>query len=532
MARYEELVRPTLVDVGARSTPSGSEQAAESLANAFLSFSRTAGDLGAKLRAQAGAEAGQTAGAAGAPEFRKNFRALTAYGKAYNDAALRSYAIRSEIDLEENAARIEVEAGTDPGAFRSAMEEVQKATIGEAPEEARPLLADAFNQRMAAGLARIQSKLAIELKNEDRGLVDEQMSRLTSQIANLRAQDDPESHAQAAEAEVKLNFLIDGAVSDGTLSESEGRTVRAQIQYDTVSATVIERFKNEMDDPYGDPVQFIQDFKELNRSVDVLPPDQEAKLENALLAELRERNALRAMAESQMTDEATARHQAGNREATMELLAGRLTQRGLLDMIQEDRITPEIARTLLNELQSSASRPAKSDQKELFSVETNLLSIPEEEIAANPKLTWDDRSTLILKKREVEASWKGTQAAREAVDRIDRALGIAPGTNRNMLTDEEAAARDLALTDFYDRIDALPPEERQQALLTTSQDVVRTHLVSIAQRQLDRTRANLAEYKSRMGDPERLRGNERRAYDAEIARMERNITALEQKVRQ
>lgn len=530
--RFRELVRPTLVDLGSRTTPSGSAQAAATLADALSSFSRAGSDVAGKLSAQVGAKEGAAAGLTEEPGFRRNLRAMSAYGRAYNDAALRSYAIKSEADLEEQAARLETEAGTNPEAFRTAMDEMQKSVIEEAPEEARPLLAEAYTRRTSAGLARIQSALATELRNEDRGLIDEQVSRSIDRVSFLRSLDTPEAAAQADEDETKLNMLIDGAVNDGTLSESEGRIVRESIRYNVIAQTVSARFKNELESPYGDPVGFLQDLKDLNRTAEVLPPEKEAELENALLAELRERNALRSLSESQEVDEVEARHAAGDRQATTDLLAGELSQGDLLTMIQADSISPQIARTLLNELQSSATRPAKSDPKRLFEVETNLLSMTEEEVATDQGLTWDDRSRLILKRRDDEAGWKGTQAAREAIDRIDRALGIAPGTNRNMLTEEEAVARDLALTDFYDRIDALPPEERQAALISTSQEVIRLNLKNQAATQLDAARANLAEYRQRMGDPNSLNGSARRRYDEEIRRYENTISVLEQKVQQ
>jgi hypothetical protein len=321
------------------------------------------------------------------------------------------------------------------------------------------------------------------------------------------------------------------AIGDGTLSESEGRVVRQQAQYGIVSATVRQRFQNEINDPYGDPVGFIEELKEMNRTAEVLPPEEEVELENELLAELRDRNSLRSLRESQATAAAQARYEAGDRLATTGLLAGELTQRDLLQMIANDEITPQVARTLLNELQASATRPAKSNQETLFHFKTNLLSYTEEEIASERGLTWEDRSALILTRRDEATGWKSTQAAKEAFDRIDRALGIVPGTPVRLLEESELRARDNAFTELYNRIDILPPEEREAALLNASGEVVRDVIRNNASVELERTVRTLEQYKDRMGDPNGLNDRERRRYDVEVQRLEGRITELEQQRR-
>lgn len=529
--RYRDLIAPSLVDVAARSTPTGASEAAERLSQSLLSFQRTTSDLGERLSSQAGTRAGEREGAAGAPKFRGNLRALSAYGRAYNDAAMRSYAIKAETDMEDTAARLETEAGTNPDTFREAMTEVRDSVLQEAPEQARTVVSQIYDRRTAQGLARIQSALVKELRDEDRTLVSEQMSRSSEKIAFLRSQDSPEAAAEAEEEQIKLQMLIDAAVGDGTLSESEGRVVRQQTEYGIISATVRQRFQNEINDPYGDPVGFIEDLKEMNRTAEVLPPEEEVKLENELLAELRDRNALRSLRESQADAAAQARHEAGDRLATTGLLAGELTQRDLLQLTANDEITPAVARTLLNELQSAATRPAKSNQETLFHFKTNLLSYTEEEIASERGLTWEDRYKLILERRDEETGWKSTQDAKEAFDRIDRELDIVEGTPLRLLSDAEKRARDRALTELYNRIDVLPPEERQGALMAASQEVIRDVIKNNASIKLERTISNLQVYKNSMGDPSNMDERTRRQYDVEVQRLERRIAELEQQVR-
>ncbi len=527
--RFRDLEAPALIDLRQRTTPTGGSQAAESLARSLDDFSRTfTGTL-----SRIGKRKGAKEGAAGDPEFRKGIRGMTAFGRAYNDSALRSYAIRSEIDMEEDAARLEAEAGTDPEAFGNAMIAIRDATLEEAPVETHALVTQIYNKRTSAGLARIQTALVNELRAEDVKLVNEQVSRLMERVSFLRAQDTPEAFVEAEAEEAKLFILLDAAEADAVLSESEARVARAEAKRGIIFETVIARFDNELEDTvFGDPIGFIEDLKEANRTANTLTPDEEAKLENMLLAELRERNTLRAARNSQVIAEETARHKAGDREATASMLARELTRRDLLEMVENDDLLPSVGRTLLNELQASASTPPKSDPKTLFRFSTNLLSLTEEEISTERSLTWEDRTELLLKRRAEEEGWKGTQVAKEAFDRIDRSLGIIRGTiSAKLLSEDEARARDRAFTQLYDAIDALPPEERQGAILEESEKVIRTVIRQQAAFDVEKAQNALIEYQNRMGSPEELSGRERRQYDTEVNRLENLIRENEQKSR-
>lgn len=470
--RYRDLVRPALVDLSARTTPSGGDQAAESLAAALSSFSRQTGSLAATFAAQEGARQGAEAGATDDPEFRQGLRSLSAFGRAYNDAALRSYAIRAEKDLNETAARLEAEAGTNPEAFREAMDDVRKSVLEEAPLEARSTLDGLYTQRMGAGLARIQTALTAEIRAEDRELVNEQIGNLTEATAYLRAQDEPEAYKQSLIEEGKLVSLLDGALADGTISKAEHRTAIRKAQKGIIRETVVARFRNELSSPYGDPIGFIEDLKEANRTEQSLTPEEEQQLEGLLFAELREHNALRSARRAEDDAAAVMAEEEADRFYTGKMLAGDLTTRELYDGVTAGNLAPAVARTLNNELQSGAG--VVSDQERLFRYETNLLSYTEEDIARDTSLSWSDRSRLIQKLQTEKTTWKGTQKAREAFDRIDRALGILPGSDPDRMSEAELRQRDEALTQLYDAVDALPPEEREAALFTEADRVIKT----------------------------------------------------------
>jgi hypothetical protein len=182
-------------------------------------------------------------------------------------------------------------------------------------------------------------------------------------------------------------------------------------------------------------------------------------------------------------------------------------------------------------LQASATaRAPKSDPEELFHVETQLLTFTEEELATNQNLVWADRSRLIQKRRDEVEGWKSTQAAREAFDRIDRALGIVPGLDSKFLAEDERRARDEAFTELYELVDALPEEERQGAVLTQARDVIQRRISDRAANEVARLRDAMARYRENIGDPNDLNETRRVDYDAQIARYETRIRELESRV--
>ncbi len=520
--RFRDLVRPALIDVGARSTPSGGAEASLALAQSLSSFSRVAGNVAFAQSTKRGTEEG--AAVEGTPEFKTGLRALTAYGQAYNNAALRSYAIRVETDLTEQATRLEIEAGTNPESFRDAMTEMRKAVLEEAPVEAHALIGQVYDQRTGEGLGRIQGKLAAELRAEDRILGNEQTNQFIENIALFRAQDTIEAHERSQQEEIKLDMLINSMVADGTISEVEGEVFRRDTMRQVISETVKARFDNELSSPVGDPIGFIKDLKELNRTGEVLPPEDEDALVVELFGMLQERNALRNARASEETASVDARFEAGDRDMTIAVLSREAGTNQLIEAMADDRLRPARGLTLFNVLTSGS--PAKSDPKTLAMYEINLLSYDEEDILTEPGLTWDDRSTLV-RRRDTEAKgWKGTQRAREAFDRVDRELGIVAGTPVRMLSDDELRARERALTQLYDVIEALPPEEREAAIFEETERVVRDIRRVAATTELIKARETLAEEVAI--DPESLDRYDKSVHDSRITRLENRIRELEQ----
>lgn len=524
--RYRELVRPSLIDTNV--VDDGSVGRLNQLANTFKSFETTVSNIGNQIAAQRGAREGAAAGASGDPALKSDLRAATSkYAAAYNNAATRSYLVQAEADLEDTAARLEAEAGTNAAGFQQTFDKVRQQTLKTAPAQLRGMLDEMFVKRQGDALARIGAAAVKEQNDIARKDTSEGVMRSIDRIANLRAEDDPVKQAQADEEDLKLSLLIDSAVADGTISEAEGNVAHLNAQRSVVKQTVVARFKKELDNPYGNPLKFIERLREMNKTSEALPPDEEEKLNDALLAELRERNSLASMAAEQARSARVSRYDAGNRTATAALLKGTLRQADLLRMVEDDAIDPDTARVLQNEL-TSGPKEAKSDPKALMRAEVDLLELDEQDILTNPNLSYDDKSRLILKRREEVQGWRGSVPGREAVDRIDRSLGLVPGSIMNAaLSDTERTKRDRAMTEFYNEVQALPPEEREAKAIAVAEQVITKVVKDTSMQKLSDLRRRRADLLATAQGVE-LKGAAKKEFDDQMASLDKRIQQAEQ----
>ena len=95
-----------------------------------------------------------------------------------------------------------------------------------------------------------------------------------------------------------------------------------------------------------------------------------------------------------------------------------------------------------------------------------------DEIANNPRLSWDTKSALIAKLDARLGGWQDSNPSQEARRRIDNSLGIVQGIPNPLLTAEIAAKRGEALTAWYDAMAQLPPDQRDAQALTIADQVI------------------------------------------------------------
>jgi hypothetical protein len=523
---YRELQAPSFIDTTPLET--GNSEAAASLQRAFKTFEGALSDVGAPLQQrqmERNAQAGAEAGASGKPELKEGWKSLTAFGEAYNNSALRSYAIKAESDAEDQAARLEVEAQNDPEKFAATFSAVRDETLKQAPPQARGTLATIYAQRLGAGVARLRTAQTTDQNNLARADTKEGVDRSVDRIANGYASDDPVQYDLAEQEQAKLRMLIDGAYNTQTITAAERNTLLKNTQQQIVSQTVRARFRKTLESPYSNPVDFIEKVKKENLTNEALSPKEEEALVDQLMGELREHNALMSAKYGSDNAEVKARYEQGDREATAALFSGELTTSKLRDMVVQQRLDPGRATSLANEL--AGGGVATDDPKEAAHVRTNLLRYTEEEIETNSKLTWTTRAELMLKRREDEAGWKGTQAAREGDARIERALGILPGTMVQMLSEEEREALDRAKTAWYNEIDKLPPAERQASVIAVAEEVAGTYIrknKAVFAQSLRRAKEN---YIQRNGHMIKAGEKTKQQYEARLRQFDTDIATAE-----
>lgn len=522
--QYRQLQAP--VELNTSLPDNGSAAASEALANTLIKFRDTAASAGKTIAADIGAKQGALAGASGNPTEQNGLWKLTAYGQAYNNAAMRSYTIKAQADAEDTAARLQVEAGTDVGKFQAGFTAARDATIKAAPPEAKAVLMDVYTQYMGQSVARIATARGMELRDQARTDTSEGIARLTEQAGNLLAQDDPVSHQQAEEAQVKLGLMIDGAQKDGTLSDVEAAALHTDAHHKITMQTVVARFEKELDNPYGDPIEFLDRLHKYNETDQQLLPDEKVKLEAQLYTTLAHKNSLNSQLDEAARHAQAAKYEAGDRAATEDLLSGSLTQPKLLDMVRKQDLKPEIARTLLNTL--NAGDPGVDDSRAVMNVETDLLHYSEEDIRSNSGLKFSTRTRLILKRREQVDGWQSTQDAKEAEARIDRSLNIIPGTIMATLDEATATQRYRARTQFYNVMAGIDPAQRQAMAIPTAESVIREFVTQKASTDANDMRRIRASY-VKAHPMDSMSSDGKKAYEAQLARYDANIRDLEAK---
>ena len=167
--------------------------------------------------------------------------------------------------------------------------------------------------------------------------------------------------------------------------------------------------------------------------------------------------------------------EAGDTQYTTALLSGSLSERDLAAAVRNGDLKPERATSLRQLLLQGPQQP-KSDPHAILKLHTdpNFLNMSIDDIAKTPGLNsadqlkaWDD-----IQRRN--NSWEGTQNVKNAKLAIGAALKIPPGTSSAALSDEQRKAYSDATLDFINRMNLLPPAQRDTSAASVARDVIKT----------------------------------------------------------
>jgi len=217
--------------------------------------------------------------------------------------------------------------------------------------------------------------------------------------------------------------------------------------------------------PNGNPVQVIKNVL----SNPALTDEDRQQLGRNLFQRLNLLQAADQEASAKADAAFKAEAEAADRDLTSMLLRGKLTVGKIDEAVRLRGLNPSRATALMEKLSSG---PGGDDDRERFKVESNLLAYTSGEIEDNPRLSWSTKLALVTKLESKMQGWPDSNTSQEARRRIDNKLGIVPGVMNALLTPDEIKARGIAQTMWYDRMAALPPEQREANAIPVAEAVI------------------------------------------------------------
>ena len=458
MADYERFIR-----YQAQPQDTGQAQVFNTLADRLREFSQGIYETQVAPAIKAKAQvAGAAAGAAGAPQLKSN---LTLYGRAYNDSAVRAYAMSQYSDIEQIMGQFEAEAGTDAAKFSAKVDGWRTGAIQGSIPEARPFIQQMVQERAQEGLSRITAAARVQAKETVRTQIAAGLDAMAGKVSKYYTEATPESVAKAQATGQAYLDMVDASVADGTFTPKEGQALKDNHLKNSMEWLAAGRLEAEYSLPNGNPVRVIKDVL----ANPALTDEDRQQLGRNLFQRLNLLQAADQEASAAADAASKAEAEAADRDLTSMLLRGKLTVGKIDEAVRLRGLNPSRATALMEKLSAG---PGGDDDRERFRVETNLLAYTAKEIEENPRLSWSTKSALVAKLESKMQGWPDSNPSQEARRRIDNALGIIPGSMNAILSPEDAKDRGIAQTMWYDRMAALPPEQRDSSAIQVAEAVI------------------------------------------------------------
>jgi hypothetical protein len=515
MADYERFIR-----YQAQSQDTGQAQVFATLSDRLRDFSNQIYEQQVVPAVKAKAQvAGAAAGAAGTPQLKSSF---TLYGRAYNDSAVRAYAMSQYSDIEQTMGQFEVEAGTDAAKFTAKVDGYRNGALQGVIAEARPFIQQMVQERSQEGLSRITTAARVQAKETVRVQIAGGLDAMAGKVSKYFLESTDDSIAKAQATGQAYLEMVDASVADGTFSPKEGQALKDNHLKNSMEWLSAGRLEAEYSLPNGNPVRVIQDVI----SNPALTDEDRQQLGRNLFNRLNLLQAADKEASDLRSAEFKAEAEAADRDLTSMLLRGKLTVGKIEEAVRLRGLNPSRATALFEKL---GAGPGADDDRERFKVETNLLTYTRAEIESNPRLSWDTKRALIERLDSRLGGWQDSNPSQEARRRIDNSLGIVQGIPNPLLTAEIAAKRGEALTAWYDEMALVPPAERDAKALTIADQVINTTTSKFkAKNDVTRLTNRLTRLQKQLAE---TRGKEEKAtIQAEITTVTSNLTAAKERL--
>jgi hypothetical protein len=296
-------------------------------------------------------------------------------------------------------------------------------------------------------------------------------------VAALSALDDPKSHAQAADELTKLTLLVHGGVNAGLYSPAEAES----LYIGAMRAVTSQVFTTQLDNLLangGDAIGYMQRFMDAHQAnlrstkQPALLSDQEAqKLIRDGMTQIYEHNAAVAFGKKQGATQQELRFQNGEKDYTVKLFAGQLTDKELGAAVASGNLKPSVARTLGSSLRHPLGPTDRRALFEAYADPQNLDWTPSD-ILALPGINDTDKLKLMEHIQKQRDGWDGTQQSRHARQSITAALKIPPGTPMAALSDSQRDALIRAQAEYTTEMGAADPAQRVGLAGTIAQKVI------------------------------------------------------------
>lgn len=498
---YRSLQAPEQVDTNL--PDSGAGRRAEALRQTFKEFEGISADVYTQAQLHAGALAGAAAGATGHPEYREGLARLTAYGRAFNNAATGAYAVQAQAQVDDTAARLRIEANNDPEHFRTTFTAARDAALKQAPADAVPMLTELWGRHLAAGIQALRGDQLVEQRNLQRKTYDEGIERQTSKVAML--QGDPLKQLEAMDEQTKLSLMIDGGVNSGLYSKAEAESLHINTAREITAQVFETHVDAELNNPNGDVVGLLERFRQShldnlnNPNAPTIFSEKEFQdLMAKATTKVREWNLTQALMKREGKTEEQLRWENGDKKFTELLLRQQLSEKMLADAVRTGDLKPERASSLRAALITDASGgPSKSNAGDLARMlhDPNFLDLTGDDIQRYPgQISQQDRLAAVRDQQRRLDTWENTQRYKDGVRDIDDALKIPPGTPSYALSPAQRKQRDDAVAAYRHDMEAADPAKRDMLAPSLSQKAIHNIKVQQATDELSQAQQNRANF--------------------------------------
>jgi hypothetical protein len=462
---------------------------AAELHRVFTEFGRLGTDVYGQIASHEGALAGAAAGATGRPDYKEGLARLTAYGRAFNNAATGAYAIQAEAQADDAAARLRVQANNNPDTFAATYSAVRDAVLKEAHPDAVPTLTELYNKRLAQGIAALRGEQLTEQRELQRKTWDEGVERQTSKIATLQGSADPKDQAAAQDEQVKLSLMVEGGVTNGFYSRAVADSMHINAQREITSQVFETQVDRELalmaqTGNAGDVVALLERFRDAHRTnlsdpnaTPILSEPEFDKLMSSAKQKLQQERMTELYAKMGQKTAAELKLEAGDRLITV-LMAnhtpGPELERQVGSMVDSLDLKPEVGRAVLNSIQRGQDAPP--DRKAQFYAENNPDRFNWNTADILHAVNGNAKQAMELadKIQKEKMGWEGHPAIKDARAFVASEMKLPSGIALETASDEEKLAATRAQVELTKQLNAIPEAERDKEAPRVSQNVVLT----------------------------------------------------------